>query len=272
MNKYLRLFRLGNGLMGVLGILIGAFIATGFGITEHVPELVVTAVLVLVFIAGGNSLNDYVDRELDRTGHPERPLPMGEIPPRRALHLGVGGIAAACLLSLLIRDMTVTALVVAAAAMMIAYETGLKQRGAVGNLAISVLTGMLFLLGGAVVGNVEGVVIIGAMAMLVSIGREIAKDIEDMESDKGSRLTLPMSAGIRNSAVIGAAFFIAGPVLSVYPLIDCTFGPLYTIVLVADAMFIYCACLLFTDAHRSQRMAKQAMLIALAAFILGVVL
>ncbi|NLU46221.1 MAG: 4-hydroxybenzoate polyprenyltransferase, partial [Euryarchaeota archaeon] len=45
-----------------------------------------------------------------------------------------------------------TVLVVAAMMMMIAYEVYLKQRGAIGNLAISILTGMLFLMGGAVTG------------------------------------------------------------------------------------------------------------------------
>ncbi|NLU46220.1 MAG: UbiA family prenyltransferase [Euryarchaeota archaeon] len=87
MNKYLRLFRLGNGVMGVFGLLIGAFISVGLDIAEHAQDLAIASVLVLIFIAGGNSLNDYVDRELDKIGHPDRPLPRGEIPPRRALHL-----------------------------------------------------------------------------------------------------------------------------------------------------------------------------------------
>lgn len=271
MNKYLRLFRLGNGVMGVFGLLIGAFISAGLDIAEHAQDLAIASVLVLIFIAGGNSLNDYVDRELDKIGHPDRPLPRGEIPPRRALHLGVGSLVIACLLSLLIGSPSVTVLVVAAAAMMIAYEVYLKQRGAIGNLAISILTGMLFLMGGAVTGDVQKTIVIALMAMLVSIGREIAKDIEDMDSDLGRRVTLPMRIGVGKTASIGAVFFIAGPVLSIYPLIAGMFGMLYGIVLVADAMFIYCACLLFTDAHRSQKVAKYAMLIALVAFILGVV-
>jgi len=48
-------------------------------------------------------------------------------------------------------------------------------------------------------------------------------------------------------------------------------GPLYPVVFVADAMFIYAAFILFNDPHRSQKMAKYAMMVALVAFILGAV-
>lgn len=271
MNKYLRLFRLGNGIMGIIGVIIGAFIAAGTDIGDHLLNLILSCFVVIAFIAGGNSLNDYIDRDLDKTGHPERPLPMGEIAPKNALYCGIGGLAIACLLSLLMRPIEISIVVILASIFMIAYEMYLKQRGFVGNIIIAILTGMLFLFGGAVVNNIQGCVIVAAMAMLVNVGREIAKDIEDIESDKGERKTLPMKIGVKNASIIAAIFFIAGPILSIYPLFTDMFNVFYAIVIVADAMFIYCAWLLFTDAHKSQKMAKNAMLVALLAFILGVI-
>ena len=157
----------------------------------------------------------------------------------------------------------------AACALMVAYEVMLKQRGFVGNVAIAVLTGMLFLLGGAVAGDAADNLIVAAMALLVSVGREIAKDIEDMDSDEG-RLTLPMRIGVGKASVLSCAFFVAGPVLSVVPMVQHTYGPLYYAVAVADVIFLYCAVKVFSDPHRAQRSAKTAMLVALAAFILGV--
>ena len=77
MNRFLRLFRFGNGIMGILGVIIGAFIAVGFDIGEHAVNLIIASAVVMIFMAGGNSLNDYVDREIDRTAHPDRPLPAG---------------------------------------------------------------------------------------------------------------------------------------------------------------------------------------------------
>ena len=46
-------------------------------------------------------------------------------------------------------------------------------------------------------------------------------------------------------------------------------GQCYTVV-IADAIFIYCAAAVFRDPHRAQKFAKIAMVVALVSFILGV--
>ena len=84
MNKYLRLFRLGNGIMGIIAVVIGAFLAVGTDVGNYVLNIIIACFVVIAFIAGGNSLNDYIDRELDKTAHPDRPLPTGEITPKNA--------------------------------------------------------------------------------------------------------------------------------------------------------------------------------------------
>lgn len=269
-NRYLRLFRFGNGVMGIIGLLVGAFMAAGLDLGDHVSNLIIACFIVIAFIAGGNSLNDYIDIEIDKTAHPERPLPSGEIAPKTALHLGVAGLAAACVLSLLLGSVTTTTVVIMAAVFMVCYELFLKQHGFVGNITIAVLTGMVFLFGGAVVNDIEANIIVAAMAALVSVGREIAKDIEDMESDEG-RDTLPMRIGVKNAGIVAAAFFIAGPILSIYPFFADMLGMMYLLVLVADAMFIYAALIIFNSAHNAQKTAKIAMFVALIAFILGVI-
>ncbi|MDR3282143.1 MAG: geranylgeranylglycerol-phosphate geranylgeranyltransferase [Candidatus Methanoplasma sp.] len=271
MKEYLRLFRLGNGAIGIVGVVIGAVIAVDADIVDYLFEVLVGCAVVVASIAGGNSLNDYVDREIDKAGHPDRPLPKGEIEPATALCLGIVCLAVAIAVSSLLQSVQVTGMVIAAVALMVAYEALLKQRGFVGNIVVAALTGMVFLFGGSIVGDVWSVAVMGAMSALVNVGREIAKDIEDMGSDEG-RQTLPMALGARNAAAVGAVFFIAGPALSVWPLVDHTFGPLYCLVFVADAIFIYTAFIIFRNAHKAQKLAKIAMLVALAAFVLGVVL
>ena len=270
MNKYLELFRLENGIIGIVGVIVTAFIATGSNLLDYWFNILITCILVVFFIAGGNSLNDYIDREIDKISHPNRPLPSGRMEPRTAFYLGIVCLAASFGLSLLMWDIISTLIVGIAIIMMVAYETVLKQRGFVGNLTIAILTGMVFLLGGSIVGDIERTFEIAGMAALVTVGREITKDIEDMEGDEG-RFTLPMLMGKRNAGVVAAIFYIAGPVLSILPLIKGTFSLLYLSVLVADGMFIYCAIILFDDPHRSQKTAKNAMLVAFVAFILGAV-
>jgi geranylgeranylglycerol-phosphate geranylgeranyltransferase len=269
-NRYLQLFRFGNCLMGVLGVIAGAIIAAGLDLADHWGNIAIASFVVIWFIAGGNALNDHIDRDIDAVSHPERPIPSGRMTAGQALYASAFAFIVSIAASFLLRDVVSVAAVLIACALMLSYELFLKKRGFVGNVAIAVLTGMLFLLGGAVVLDIDAVVIVAAMAMLVNIGREIAKDVEDMGGDKG-RDTLPMRIGARNACAVAAVFLIAGPVLSVWPLLAGTFGPLYYLIFAADAIFIYASFIIFSDAHRAQKLCKYAMLVALAAFILGAV-
>lgn len=268
-NKYLQLFRMGNAVMGIIGVTVASFMAAGTGMVDQWQNLIISAVVVFMFICGGNSLNDYIDYEIDKTAHPERPIPSGRMERRTALHVALVMLGGSVVVSFLTVDWECILIVLVACVLMVGYEMFLKQRGFVGNVAIAVLTGMMFLLGGAVVGDVADNVVIALMAMLVSVGREISKDIEDMDSDEG-RLTLPMRIGVRNSAALACVFFVAGPVLSVLPMVWESYGPLYYLVVVADVIFLYCAVKVFSDPHKAQKSAKLAMIAALVAFILGV--
>ncbi len=243
--------------------------ASGTGIVDHWTGLLISVAVVFMFISGGNALNDSIDAEIDKTAHPERPVPSGRMTAEQARKIGIAMLAGSVLASLLTLDPVCVAIVAVACVLMVSYELFLKQRGFVGNLTIATLTGMTFLMGGAVVSNAEGNIVVAVMAMLVSVGREISKDIEDMESDEG-RVTLPMRIGVRRAAAVASVFFVAGPVLSVAPMVWHTYGALYYLVIVADALFVYCACKVFSDPHAAQSTAKKAMLIALVAFILGI--
>ena len=269
-NKYLQLFRTGNAVMGIVGVAVAAFMAAGTDIADAWANLLISAVVVFMFICGGNALNDYIDYEIDKTAHPERPIPSGRMTRRAALHAALAMLGGSVVVSLFTFDLECILIVVIACVLMVSYEVALKQRGFVGNVTIAVLTGMMFLLGGAVVGDAADNVIVALMALLVSVGREIAKDIEDMESDEGDRLTLPMRIGPRKAAALACVFFVAGPVLSVAPMVWHTYGPLYYSVVVADAIFVYCAAVVFSSPHRAQKLAKLAMVVALVAFIAGV--
>lgn len=270
MNKYLQLFRLGNALIGSFALLIAAFMAAGTGMADHALNLVIGFLVVFTFIAGGNSLNDYIDVEIDKVSHPSRPVPSGSITPIQARNVGILMLCLSMVFSLFTFDAYCIVIVVVACVFMASYELYLKQRGFVGNLVIALLTGLVFILAGALVGNVIANVAVGGMAALVSVGREIAKDIEDMEGDVG-RKTLPMSIGVRNASTIAAIFFIAGPVLSWYPIVVDPRNYLYYVVVVADVIFFYCAYKVFDDPRKAEKKAKLGMLFGLFAFILGAI-
>ncbi len=267
---YLRLFRLGNCVMGAFGTLLAAVVCAGLeNIEDFAVQVAYSMSVVIAFTAAGNSLNDYFDREVDKVAHPKRPIPTGAVTPSGALIVAVLLFAFALALSFMINLWSV-AIVVTSIAVMVGYERLLKAEGIAGNLAISWLTVALFLFGGAAVERYDLAWILAALAFLATLGREIVKDIQDIEGDRGSRLTLPMRIGIRRAGILASLGFLAAVALSPAPyLLDLLSFWYVPAVAVADAIFIYCALILFREPEKGQKVAKLAMLVALLAFLVG---
>jgi geranylgeranylglycerol-phosphate geranylgeranyltransferase len=270
---YLKLFRLGNCVMAALGALLASVICVGVNeLSDFVAQIALSMAVVVSFTAAGNSLNDYYDREVDKVAHPERPIPSGVISPGAARAVAIGLFAAALVLGLFVNWQSVI-IVVVSVAIIVGYERSLKAEGLAGNLAISWLTGALFLFGGAAVGKLELAWILAALAFLATLGREIVKDIQDLEGDKGSRRTLPMRVGVRNAGFAGSTAFFGAVALSPLPYLLKLLSIWYVpVVAAADGIFIYCALIHFQDPGKGQKVAKLGMLVALLAFFLGGVL
>jgi geranylgeranylglycerol-phosphate geranylgeranyltransferase len=272
-KAYLMLLRPGNCLMGAAGALLAAVICAGLsGVEEALVDVVLSMLVVIMFTGAGNALNDYFDRETDKVAHPERPLPKGLIAPKVALYLSAVFFGATLVLSLLV-NLWSFAIVVTSIVVMVGYEVLLKAEGLAGNLAISWLTGALFLFGGAAVERMEVAWILALLAFLATLGREVVKDIQDMEGDRGTRLTLPMRVGRGRAGILASVAFLGAVALSPAPyLLDLLSFVYVPTVVVADGIFIYCALIHFADPERGQRIAKVAMLVSLVAFLLGGVL
>ena len=267
MNKYLQLFRLGNCVMGVVGLVLATLIAVGADIQYHLTELAFASGVVFLFIIGGNALNDYLDREIDRIAHPERPIPSGRMRPSTAARISVAAFMGSVALSAVL-PLEAFAIVIAAVAIIMAYEVSTSRRA--GRHPLHRLPdGALFLLGGAVVQRLDATVAIAAMAFLATLGREIVKDIQDMGADV-DRFTLPQRIGAKKAGLVASASFLAAVALSVEPYLAGRFGVAYlAVVLAADAIFIYCSGIHFQDPKRGQKWAKIGMFVALIAFLMG---
>lgn len=269
MNRYIQLFRVGNCIMGVVGLVLATLVAQGTGLLDYLTPLAISSAVVFLFIIGGNSLNDYLDREVDKQAHPERPIPSGRMRPATARNISIAAFAASFALSLFLMDVLSILIVASAIVVMLAYELKTKKLGLTGNLSIAWLTGALFLLGGAIVGKVEATLAISLMAFLATLGREIVKDIQDMGSDF-DRKTLPQRIGAKRAGIVASASFLIAVSLSFEPVLIGRFGLEYlAAVLFADAIFIYCSIVHFRNPKQGQRWAKYGMLVALIAFLLG---
>lgn len=273
MKSLVKLIRPLNCLLSSASILIITLLL--YGLDQPPLSLIYVTLLgmavVGLFTAGGNTMNDYFDREVDRINHPERPIPSGKIAPKHALIFSSVLFSSSALCSLFLPWFLPQLIVLINLFIMISYEMKLKKRGLVGNLSIAWLTGSLFIFGGAIYGRLELPIILGIMAFLATAGREITKDIQDMKGDL-SRDTFPMRVGIKKARISVGTFLVAGVIVSPYPYIRGLLSiPYLVVVLLADTIFIY-SIFLLKDAEKAQKLIKVGMIVALAAFLVGGIL
>ncbi|MDD4050468.1 MAG: geranylgeranylglycerol-phosphate geranylgeranyltransferase [candidate division Zixibacteria bacterium] len=181
---YLSLIRIHNCLMASLGVAVGHYLSPGAGS----PTKYIYAMAAAFFVCGfGNVVNDLLDIDSDRINHPARPLPSGRLNCRQA----VGLAAMFLILSLaLMIPLNVSGRVIVMGALVLVtwYNLALKHTAFFGNVAVSLLAGFTFILGGAeggykTIAAMPGAAVGAALAFLMHLAREIVKDIEDQTGD-----------------------------------------------------------------------------------------
>jgi len=274
MAGLLRFSRPLNCVMSAVGVAIGGVVGVGSAAWGDLARsLALAAAAAAAFTAGGNALNDIVDRETDRINHPDRPLASGQLTLGTARAFAVSAFAIAAVLAVFINPLALL-IVGLNVTLMVSYENWLKARGAAGNLVIAYLVGSLFLFAGVSVfrSSTDPLIrtgILAALAFLATLGREITKDIEDMHGDV-DRVTLPRRIGASRAGLVAGLALALCVALSFLPLYFGVLGIGYAVlVLPADGMFMYAALHSAANPARSQRVTKYAMIVALAAFLAG---
>lgn len=277
MQPYLRLVRVGNVGVSFVGTAVGGLAARGAGL-----ELGLSTYLALLLAAGstacvtgaGNALNDYLDRDSDRTNHPDRPLVTGAIAPGHARGLAAGLLllSGALIAPIVLAAPLLAPLWALAVGALLLYELRWKSEGLAGNLLVAFLTAAVFLYGGAAVGDLLPVLAFAAMAFFATLSREIIKDMEDASGDVGRR-TLPRVRGLGVATVAARGAVAAAIVLSPLPLLTFLAGRLpvqlayLAVVAGADLLFLLSVSSLPDQLHREQSLSKGAMTVALLAFL-----
>lgn len=240
------LMRLEHGVMLFVAVFVGAVVAYG-GIPGDSAKLVLAFLTALFLEAGTFSLNDYFDLEIDRKNNRmDRPLVRGDVQPRTAVVvfalLFPVGVFFAFLVNL---ECFMIAFVTGLFA--VAYDVGLKRVKQVGNIYIAYTMAIPFVFGAvAVSSDVPFVVwILAFIAFLAGWGREIMKDVMDMEGDmeEGVR-SIPMYVGEKNACRLTAVFYLSAVVLSFVPFVllrgSMYYGDLvyFCLIVLTDAVFL----------------------------------
>ncbi|OKY77589.1 MAG: 4-hydroxybenzoate polyprenyltransferase family prenyltransferase UbiA [Candidatus Methanohalarchaeum thermophilum] len=270
--KKLRIIRPFNCFMSAFAVSIGYLIAGGG--FYSLSKLVLADLTTFLVTGAGNTINDYFDREIDKINSPYRPIPSGEISPKSAYLFSILLFSIGIILSAAINYICLL-IVVINSFLLYLYASKFKSIPFFGNLAVGVIVGSTFLFGGASIGKIRTNLILFGLALLATLGREIAKDIEDIKGDQGSVNTIATEYGIENAAKLSIFFTILAISLSPLPYLLGIFGIYFLItVAIADLIFLYSSTNLLTSiniegAKKYQKLSKIAMFFALIAFIVG---
>jgi len=247
---------------------IGAFVAGGA--FDHATATAAAVGATWFATAGGNAVNDYFDRDIDRINDPERAIPRGAVSPRGALAFSVVLFAGATVLAV---TLPVLALAIAAVNLLglVTYTQYFKGLPVAGNALVAYLGGSTFLFGAAAVGDPLAGAVLAVLAALSTFTREVIKDVQDVAGDREEGLrTLPVAIGERRALQLGAALLVVAVVASPLPYLAGTFGWWYLAAVVpADAVMLAAAALSFSDPARGQGLLKAGQLLAAAAFVVG---
>jgi geranylgeranylglycerol-phosphate geranylgeranyltransferase len=284
-----KLLRPANGVISFAGTVIGGLSVLGVFSAAHLSSYALALVLagITTFLAtsAGNALNDYVDAEGDRTNHPERPIPKGEVTPKEVLNYSIllyvlSPIPLLLYVPLGLYPGTVGlssfemlfCILAASVCFMVGYEFNWKQEGLTGNAIVALLTGLVFLFGATVVWLPLNALPWMAMAFLATLSREIIKDMEDVAGDS-TRTTLPKTYGMRTASQAGR--ISAGLAIILSPLPFLIWLPIFSLagvaylalVIASDVVFVLSVAWLPQRLHREQGLSKIAMVLALVAFL-----
>ena len=151
----------------------------------------------------------------------------------------------------------------------------LKHKGLSGNIAVSLLVGIVIVFGAAAVNGIGTplVWVVALVAMLVNAAREIVKDIEDQGGDE-DRETLPKQIGAERSRTIAQLLILSALIPLVAPYARGML-PMELLLLQAPAMFVLVTIkprLYRGEDHAAQKSLRMAMLLGLSGFLATVLI
>jgi geranylgeranylglycerol-phosphate geranylgeranyltransferase len=239
LNGFIAITRPLNCLISFISIFVGGLLAdNGFA---NVSRLLAASIAGSLVCAGANAINDYYDVETDRINKPMRPIPSGTLTRFEALVFSIVLFIMGLAGSLLIN---VAAFCIASGAIVLLffYSSTFKGTVLIGNLVVGLVTGFAFVFGATSVGNIGRSVVPALFAFLLVVGREIVKDIDDMDGDSRNHIvTFPTRFGVDRAIMLVTFLFgiLIIATVSVYFLKVYNERYLIAVVMGSDSLLLY---------------------------------
>jgi geranylgeranylglycerol-phosphate geranylgeranyltransferase len=189
--------------MAITTALFGA-VATSNTLSDY--RFIIVALAICCVIGAFNAYNAIADKEIDKVNRLDRPLPMGHITEKRALHLAIILYVIALILSAIVSVETWIIMVISVV-ITIAYsfpKLHLKKQFLVGTISVSFFYASLcFALGWSLSPTLEFPLSLAVFLFILGAGLSITKDFMDFAGDSfhGAK-TLPVKFGYNKSIAI----------------------------------------------------------------------
>ncbi|MGQ4832562.1 MAG: geranylgeranylglycerol-phosphate geranylgeranyltransferase [Candidatus Asgardarchaeia archaeon] len=274
LKAYFEVIRLSNSLIIALSMTLGYFIAMSSLSVSYIPKLIILYISGFLISAGGHVINDFADWKIDLINKPYRPIPSGRLSLKAAILYSVLLFSLGLLFSYFL---SILAFIIAtfSVALLIAYSFKFKKEGFIGNLTIAMLAALTFIYGGAALNVCYKVIYPAYFALIMTLGREILKGVEDFEGDsKFNVKTLAVLKGQSFACKVSALLFILIIGSSLVPYIFKEFSFVYLLIAVlgVDSIMFICAKNLLLGCSKkivfTRKISKIAMLLGILAFLL----
>ena len=273
-KEFIEITRPSNALFSGVAVLIGALVAGGGFI--DIFKIVLVFFVAIFACAGGNTINDYFDYEIDKINAPKRVLPRGAMSLNTAYIYSIVLFVVACILAFMV-NLLAFSICVAACFLMYIYAMVLKRKPFSGNILVSFLTSITFIYGGTAVGSYKGVSILALISFFAMVSRELVKDIEDLKGDikKGAK-TLPAIIGESKTFNLAFIFLLIAAFLLYIPFVTGLYSYIYLGIVTPVVIFVF--YILYTilkhneNSGKIQRNIKKAMYLVLLIFLLSAII
>lgn len=201
-------------------VFLGAYLGSeDMHFTASIAKSALVAILVVAF---GFTLNDCVDVKADQINNAARPLPSGRLSLRFAQGLAATLVlAAVCIASTLEPQMFVLSAI--NVILTAAYSLYLKDMAILGNLCMAFLISTLFVFGGLSVGQLNRRIYLAAvLAFLLQCAQEVLWSIKGMAGDAAAGVNTTALRFGRDQALV--IFHVLFTLTSVVSLAACAAG------------------------------------------------
>jgi len=273
-KSFIQITRPANFIITFLSVIVAAAICVDG--EYQIYKIILASFSASLTLSAGNIINDIKDIEADKVNHPERPLAAGKITVNQAKTEYILLTFIALLLSFFIIPPAFV-IAISATVLLFLYSYYLKKIPILGNISVSLLTGLVFIYGGVAVNNPLSAIIPAVFAFLINLIREIVKDMQDVEGDlKQGVITFPGKFGFNSSKLLVAELTVVLILVTLYPFITHLYNIEFIILImvVVNPFLVYNLKILFKDSSLSNlnkisNILKLNMFIGLIAILLG---